>query len=123
MYSEPVRRAAMRRAWQTGRPAASGIVELVQERKARSKQAGFLIYVPDYAEPTRPAVFATACGERPIEAFVSAPFRIDYLMTAVLGSQLDQRSAEHTFELQSLLRISYAVLRLNNKKSSDTSKH
>ena len=26
MYSEPVRRAAMRRAWQTGRPAASGIV-------------------------------------------------------------------------------------------------
>src|SRR3546814_14082536 len=28
MYSEPVRRAAMRRAWQTGRPAASGIVEL-----------------------------------------------------------------------------------------------
>src|SRR3546814_8208432 len=90
MYSEPVRRAAMRRAWQTGRPAASGIVELVQERKARSKQAGFLIYVPVYAEPTRPAVFATARGARPIEAFVYAPFRIDNLMTAVLGSQLDQ---------------------------------
>src|SRR3546814_7577745 len=80
----------MRRAWQTGRPAASGIVELVQERKARSKQAGFLIYVPVYAEPTRPAVFATARGARPIEAFVYAPFRIDNLMTAVLGSQLDQ---------------------------------
>src|SRR3546814_13256762 len=79
----------MRRAWQTGRPAASGIVELVQERKARSKQAGFLIYVPVYAEPTRPAVFATARGARPIEAFVYAPFPIDNLITAVLGSQLD----------------------------------
>src|SRR3546814_9696795 len=80
----------MRRAWQTGRPAASGIVELVQERKARSKQAGFLIYVPVYAEPTRPAVFATARGARPIEAFVYAPFRFDNLKTQVLGSQLDQ---------------------------------
>ena len=28
MYSEPTRRAAMRRAWQTGQPAASGIVHL-----------------------------------------------------------------------------------------------
>ena len=28
MYSEPVRREAMRRAWQTGRPAASGIVRI-----------------------------------------------------------------------------------------------
>jgi len=90
MYSEPVRRAAMRRAWQTGRPAASGIVELMQERKARSKQAGFLIYVPVYAKPTRSAAFATARGTRPIEAFVYAPFRIDDLMTAVLGPQLGQ---------------------------------
>ncbi len=28
MFSEPTRRAAMRRAWQTGQPAASGIVHL-----------------------------------------------------------------------------------------------
>src|SRR3546814_15443697 len=60
MYSEPIRRAAMRRAWQTGRPAASGIVELVQESKARGKQAGFLIYVPVYAESARPAMVALA---------------------------------------------------------------
>src|SRR3546814_6288702 len=85
MYSEPIRRAAMRRAWQTGRPAASGIVELVQESKARGKQAGFLIYVPVYAESARPAMVASANHARPIEAFVYAPFRVDDLLTAELG--------------------------------------
>ena len=103
MYSEPVRREAMRRAWQTGRPAASGIVELVQEKAATTKQPGFLIYVPVYARhaaetagaaetddaPAPPAVLATTPGARPIEAFVYAPFRSRDLMTAVLGEQLD----------------------------------
>lgn len=101
MYSEPIRREAMRRAWQTGRPAASGIVQLVQEKGVSSKQPGFLIYIPVYADPAAaqdnavvPAAsgdgpLATAKGERPIEAFVYAPFRTSDLMTAVLGSQLD----------------------------------
>src|SRR3546814_15803334 len=79
----------MRRAVQTGRPAASGIVELVQESKARGKQAGFLIYVPVYAESARPAMVASANHARPIEAFVYAPFRGDDLLTAALGKQTD----------------------------------
>lgn len=104
MYSEPIRREAMRRAWQTGRPAASGIVELVQERGSRKKQPGFLIYVPVYAAaataPTaetaaapaarrETAMIATASNARPIEAFVYAPFRTHDLMAALLGSQID----------------------------------
>lgn len=102
MYSEPIRREAMRRAWQTGRPAASGIVQLVQEKGLSNKQPGFLIYVPVYTGlPTVPeppattaasaetAVVATAANARPIEAFVYAPFRTHDLMTALLGSQLD----------------------------------
>ena len=103
MYSERVRREAMRRAWQTGQPAASGIVELVQEQGVSTRQPGFLIYVPIYAgraapraaeradepPPQPPAVFATAPNARPIEAFVYAPFRIRDLMAAVLGPQLD----------------------------------
>src|SRR3546814_6964469 len=32
MYSERIRRAAMPRAWQTGQPAASGIVPPVQDK-------------------------------------------------------------------------------------------
>lgn len=103
MYSEPIRREAMRRAWLTGQPAASGIVQLVQERHAGSKQPGFLIYIPVYAEQplldagaapppdeaATPPTVATARGARPVEAFVYAPFRIHDLMTSVLGRQID----------------------------------
>jgi CHASE1-domain containing sensor protein len=93
MYSEPVRRAAMRRAWQTGRPAASGIVHLAQERAAKVKQQGFLIYLPVYTRGSQPGGMddaAKAPGTRPVEAFVYAPFRINDMMKAVLGSQLDK---------------------------------
>ncbi len=92
MYSEPTRRAAMRRAWQTGRPAASGIVELVQEEGETDRQPGFLIYLPVYAgtpaASSEPAVAAVGTA-RPIEAFVYAAFRIHDLMEATLGPQLD----------------------------------
>lgn len=100
MYSDPVRREAMRRAWQTGRPAASGIVQLVQEKGLSHKQPGFLIYVPVYASPSATTVaqagelrktsaVSTPAHARPIEAFVYAPFRTHDLMTALLGSQID----------------------------------
>jgi CHASE1-domain containing sensor protein len=92
MYSEPTRRAAMRRAWQTGQPAASGIVQLAQERSAKVKQPGFLIYVPVYVRGPageNDVTVATAGQMRPVEAFVYAPFRIRDMMTAVLGPQLD----------------------------------
>ena len=104
MYSETVRRETMRRAWQTGRPAASGIVRLAQERATHQKQLGFLIYVPVYArraieapalppggEPseTGAPVIATLPGQRPVEAFIYAPFRTEDMMQAILGNQLN----------------------------------
>src|SRR3546814_84968 len=79
MYSERVRREAMRRAWQTGQPATSGIVQLVQEKGVAKRQPGFLIYVPIYAgraapgDASPPSAFAPAPNARPIEAFVHAP--------------------------------------------------
>ena len=90
MYSDPTRRAAMRRAWQTGEPAASGVVELAQERQATRKQKGFLIYIPVYARlPASPLTnVATRPGARPIEAFIYAPFRSEDMMKAVLGEQI-----------------------------------
>lgn len=92
MYSEPTRRAAMRRAWQTGQPAASGIVQLAQEKGVKVKQPGFLIYVPVYARApagTNAETIATSGDSRPIEAFVYAPFRTNDMMKAVLGTQLE----------------------------------
>ena len=47
MFSEPVRRAAMEQARDTGTPALSGKVELVQET-GTEVQAGTLMYVPVY---------------------------------------------------------------------------
>ncbi|MDP3782859.1 MAG: CHASE domain-containing protein [Sphingopyxis sp.] len=92
MYSEPTRRAAMRRAWQTGQPAASGIVQLAQEKGVATKQPGFLIYLPVYARTAfgaTPDTLATAPGTRAVEAFVYAPFRSADMIKAVLGTQLD----------------------------------
>ncbi|MBL0915726.1 MAG: CHASE domain-containing protein [Sphingopyxis sp.] len=90
MYSEPTRRAAMRRAWQTGQPAASSVVQLAQERAVKHKQNGFLIYIPVYArQPASPLTnIATRPGTRPVEAFIYAPFRSQDMMTAVLGEQI-----------------------------------
>ena len=92
MYADPTRRAAMRRAWQTGQPAASGIVQLAQEKGVATKQPGFLIYLPVYARAApgaNPETQATAPGTRAIEGFVYAPFRTADMMKAVLGTQLD----------------------------------
>jgi len=47
MYSEPVRHAAMERARESGRPAMTGKVTLLQETKT-DVQSGFLLYVPVY---------------------------------------------------------------------------
>lgn len=92
MFSEPTRRAAMRRAWQTGQPAASGIVQLAQEKGVTAKQPGFLIYLPVYARTPVGAnveTIVTGNGVRPVEAFVYAPFRTGDMVRAVLGPQLD----------------------------------
>ncbi|MBA4135994.1 MAG: hypothetical protein C0518_01605 [Opitutus sp.] len=72
MFTEPIRRAAMERAWVTGRAAMSGTVTLVQEIDA-AKQPGFLIYFPVYQK----GVFPLSEEERreQLLGFVYAPFR------------------------------------------------
>jgi PAS domain S-box-containing protein len=54
MHTEPVRRAAMDLARDTGRLVVSGKVTLVQEIDLR-QQAGFLMYAPFYVGGERPA--------------------------------------------------------------------
>ena len=84
MFSEPVRRAAMTRAMETGAPALSGRVKLVQETN-KDVQYGFLMYVPVYrkgmpvdtAEQRRAAILG----------FVYSPFRMNDLMDGILGQE------------------------------------
>jgi len=65
MYSEPVRRAAMQQARDTGSAALSGKVELLQET-GEDIQAGTLMYVPVYRAGTPPQHRATtrSCNNR-----------------------------------------------------------
>ncbi|HKG46958.1 MAG TPA: CHASE domain-containing protein [Pyrinomonadaceae bacterium] len=80
MASEEVRRAAMETARDTGKPTASGRVELVQEQDlpAPNKQPGFLIYVPIYRKNA--PLFHEAERRKALIGFVYSPFRIrDFL--------------------------------------------
>jgi two-component sensor histidine kinase/CHASE1-domain containing sensor protein len=89
MYSEAQRRAAMDKAWETGRAAASPIIRLLQDAGDEG-QPGLLIYLPLPADDSQGA--ATAPGRPPIRGFVYAPVRIgDFFRNAlepVLGDGL-----------------------------------
>jgi signal transduction histidine kinase/ActR/RegA family two-component response regulator len=101
MYTSPVRREAMARARDTGLPAASGSVTLVQEIDPAT-QAGFLIYTPVYttgvAPPTVAERRATLLG------FIYAPFRTGDFFTGIFGSQV---RPELGFEIRDGARVIY----------------
>ncbi|HEX2123612.1 MAG TPA: CHASE domain-containing protein, partial [Thermoanaerobaculia bacterium] len=85
MSTHPVRRDAMERARDTGRPAATGRVTLVQEIDVR-KQPGFLIYTPVYATGTTPD--ALALRRSALIGFIYAPFRAFDFFHGIFGSQV-----------------------------------
>ncbi len=83
MYSEPVRREAMERARDTGEPALSGKVTLVQET-AQDAQPGCLLYLPVYrrGQPHD----SVAERQAALLGWVYAPFRFHDLMSGILGA-------------------------------------
>ena len=83
MFSEPVRRAAMEQARDSGQPAISGLVTLVQETE-QDVQHGFLMYLPVY----RNGQPQTTVAERrqAFIGFVYSPFRAKDLLQGILGS-------------------------------------
>ncbi len=86
MYSEPVRRKAMDRAIDTGLPAISGLITLVQETDD-DIQNGFLCFLPlyeDASEPNTPTERRAA-----FRGFVYAAFRVNDLMQGIIGEESD----------------------------------
>jgi diguanylate cyclase (GGDEF)-like protein/PAS domain S-box-containing protein len=82
MYTEPVRRAAMDQARDTGAAALSGKVRLVQETGTQV-QAGTLMYVPVYRNG---APVATLRERRAaLIGWAYSPYRMHDLMTGLLG--------------------------------------
>jgi signal transduction histidine kinase len=94
MFTEPTRRAAMERARDTGEPAASGAVTLVQEID-EVKQLGFLIYMPVYsgAAPT-----TIEDRRRRLRGFVYSPFRAGDLFAGILGRHPRPRAGFELFD-------------------------
>lgn len=83
MYTEQTRREAMQRARNTGEPALSRMVILVQETN-KDVQKGCLLYLPVY---NKKMPLATE-EERAValKGFVYSPFRMNDLMEGILGS-------------------------------------
>ena len=82
MFSEPVRRAAMEQARDTGRAALSGKVTLVQEGDGDAPQTGALMYVPvyrnDFPRGTVEERRAALAG------WVYSPYRMRDLMSGIV---------------------------------------
>lgn len=95
MYSDSIRRAAMQRARDTGRPALSGAVRLVQEITGRP-QPGFLLYVPVYEGGMTPPTRAERMED--LLGFVYSPFRAHDLFTGIFGSESQPRVSFRVYD-------------------------
>ncbi|MDB5771637.1 MAG: hypothetical protein JWM42_2011 [Burkholderia sp.] len=84
MYAEPVRRAAMARARDSGKAALSGKVTLVQE-VGEYVQAGVLMYLPIYARDMPQATLEDRRAA--ILGWAYAPFRMNDLMDGLGGER------------------------------------
>jgi PAS domain S-box-containing protein len=91
MFSDPVRRDAMERARDSGRPALSGKVPLLQETDP-DVQSGVLLYMPVY----RRGGYRHSIAERrsDLVGWVFSPFRMDDLMQGVLGERASDLDVE-----------------------------
>ena len=109
MFTNAARREAMSRARDTGLPAASGHVTLVQEIDAR-KQPGFLIYTPVYTTGSTPATVAERRAA--LTGFIYAPFRAYDLLRGIFGSQV---RPELGFEISDRGRLLYRSVDLPSR--------
>ena len=95
MYSDPVRRAAMRKAAESGQPTMTAPVKLVQDGE-QTHLSGFLVYLPIYGVPNapsaRPVAGQNGGGALQPLGFVYAPFRVGDLVAAVMKDDKDVKT-------------------------------
>ena len=81
MFSEPVRRQAMQRAWRTGNASLTGKVRLVQETQ-EDLQRGVLIYLPIFADQG----LVRGINQQALLGWAYSPLRInDVVNSAISG--------------------------------------
>ncbi|NCP20225.1 MAG: histidine kinase [Erythrobacter sp.] len=87
IYSDPARREAMQEAIRTGRPTASGHIDLVQNRA--DSRRGFVIYMPVFEPGTR--------GQM-IRGFVYSPFNSQDFLDSVLTREVVGRRGVRLYD-------------------------
>ncbi|MGE5547624.1 MAG: CHASE domain-containing protein [Solirubrobacterales bacterium] len=86
MFSEPIRRAAMEQARDTGHATMTRKVTLVQEID-QDVQAGTLLYLPVYRVGSDQS--SVEARRKAILGFVYSPFRMNDLMKGTLGRKIE----------------------------------
>ena len=96
MATEEVRRQAMETARDSGNPAASGRVQLVQERDVPdpNKQPGFLIYVPVYRNGASTATVEERRNS--LLGYVYSPYRVGDFLEPVASENVSFRVYDGT---------------------------
>lgn len=87
MHSNPVRRAAMDLARDTGKAVMSGKTELVQET-GKDVQAGFLMYMPVYRQGAAPETLPERRAG--LVGWVYSPFRMNDLMGRIQDGNAEE---------------------------------
>ena len=86
MFSEPIRKVALRNAARSGMPALSAKVELVQSARA-GHQPGFLMYFPVYRKQARLSPNATPEQRMAaLQGYAYSPILAEELMRDLLGA-------------------------------------
>ncbi|MCC9165405.1 CHASE domain-containing protein [Pontibacter harenae] len=123
MYSDSVRRSAMKMARDTKKPTMTGKVRLVQEN-GEDEQAGFLVYLPIYKNNSDPESIRER--QLQIKGFVYSPFRAKDLMSAVLGKNYDDLDIEvydgNTMDKASVLFSTDSTLHYHSEEKRPFSK-
>lgn len=99
MFSDPMRREAMQKAWDTGTPQLSGRVVLVQEQ-GKEYQPGFNLYVPYYKNNV--ALTTDQDKQDALIGFVYSPFRTNELFQS-MRARMSGNIAIEIFDTEKLL--------------------
>lgn len=116
MYSEAIRRAALNKAIEEDKTIISGKVKLVQETE-QDVQAGFLMYMPIYRLHSQHDNITER--HQNIEGWVYAPFRMNDLMTGILGHRFDESSAPFHLSVYDGLSTETPQLMYDSKKMTE----
>ena len=109
--SEPIRRTALKRARDTGKPAASGRIILVQDA---TRQPGLLIMLPVYRQGMPHSTIQQRRSA--LLGFIYAPFRASALIGEALTDANKQDLDLEVYNSKALMYDKNGVQQVNNSK-------